>query len=130
MLTRPAFAALLFVLAIAGCASSQQAGAAAPVPSPSSSSSPDVIDLPLPGSGKPAVGGAETVTGTVSAGVEANCLLLTSGGTSHLLIFKDPALRANAPVGKTVTVTGRSEPSMVSTCMQGTPFIVTSVAGG
>jgi hypothetical protein len=127
MLTRSAFAALLFVLAVAGCASSQQAGAAAPAPSPSSS---DVIDLPLPGSGKPVGGATETITGMVSAGVEANCLLLSSGGTSHLLIFKDPALRADAPVGKTVTVMGSSEPSMVSTCMQGTPFIVTSVKGG
>jgi hypothetical protein len=93
-----------------------------------------VIDLPLPsggpGSGKPAVGGTQTVTGMVSAGVEPNCLLLTSGGTSHLLIFKDPSLRADAPVGRTVTVVGNSEPSMVSTCMQGTPFIVTSVKGG
>lgn len=129
MLTRPASAVLLLALAVAGCAAPHQAGAQAPAPSAS-----DVIDLPLPsgepGSGKPAMGGAQTITGTVSAGVEPNCLLLTSGGASHLLIFDDPALRADASVGKRVTLVGRSEPSMMSTCMQGVPFIVTSVSGG
>lgn len=101
------------------------------VPSPSSS---DVIDLPVPsakpGPGKPATGGAQTISGTVTAGVEPNCLLLTAGGTSHLLLFKDSASRSAAPIGKTVTLVGRSDPSLMTTCMQGVPFVVTSVSGG
>jgi len=67
------------------------------------------------------------VTGTVEAGVEANCRLIQDDAGSHVLYFHDPALKAEAPVGKKVTVTGHSEPGMMTTCQQGTPFIVTSV---
>jgi len=134
MLTRAASAVLLLVLA-AGCAANAPEQAGAPAPSPSSS---DVVDLPLPGAepstepgaGKPADSGAQTITGTVSAGVEPNCLLLNASGAAHLLIFSDPAMRSDAPVGKRVTVVGRSDPSMLSTCQQGVPFIVSAVHEG
>ena len=137
MVTRAAFAVLLLVLA-AGCAPNdpQQAGGPAtsssssPSPSSPSPSSSDVVDLPLPSTGKPADGGAQTITGTVSAGVEPNCLLLNAAGAAHLLIFSDPAMRSDAAVGKKVTVVGRSDPSMMSTCQQGVPFIVTAVHEG
>jgi hypothetical protein len=131
MLTRRVSVALLLILAVAGCAAPEQAGASS---KPSSPSSPDVIDLPLPsskpGAGKPATGATQTINGTVTFGVEPNCLLLTSGGSSYLLIFKDQAMRSDAPVGKAVTLVGHSEPSMMTTCMQGVPFVVTSVSGG
>ncbi|HEX9999078.1 MAG TPA: hypothetical protein VGB74_01380 [Actinoplanes sp.] len=129
MFTRAAFALLLLTLA-AGCAV-HDLGEAAAAPSPSSSV---VIDLPLPStepsSGKPAVTGADTITGTVTAGVEPNCLLLQHNGVNHLLVFDDPAMRADAAVGEKITLVGRSEPSMMSTCQQGVPFIVSAVRAG
>jgi hypothetical protein len=64
-------------------------------------------------------GGSMTLTGTVTAGVEHNCLLL--GG--YLLIGADPAV---VRAGAQVTVTGRVVPDLVTTCQQGTPFVVTS----
>ncbi|NMO57221.1 hypothetical protein HH310_39370 [Actinoplanes sp. TBRC 11911] len=151
MLTRRVSVALLLVLVVAGCAAPQQADASgssrgvteppspgvtesAPsspgsAPLPSSPSSPDVIDLPVP-SAKPGPGATQTISGTVTAGVEPNCRLLTSGGSSYLLLFKDSASRSAAAIGKTVTLVGRSDPSLMTTCMQGVPFVVTSVSGG
>jgi hypothetical protein len=116
MLTRRAAAVVTLVLCLAGCAraSSPSSSSPSPAPSPSSSSS-----LPA---------GGETVTGTVEAGVEPNCRLIKDDSGSHLLVFKDQSLRADAAVGKKVTVTGRSEPSMMSTCQQGIPFLVSSVS--
>lgn len=61
-----------------------------------------------------------TVTGTVEAGVESNCLLL--GG--YLLLGGDRAL---VKPGARITVTGRSEPDTLTTCQQGTPLRVESV---
>jgi surface antigen len=125
-------AALLLALALAGCAGNGT-GTAAPGPS-------DVIDLPSvsasaepttePSGAKPTASGAETISGTVIAGVEPNCLVLQDAKGSHLLVFDDKALRAEAPVGAKVTLTGTSKPAMMSTCQQGVPFIVTSVKAG
>jgi hypothetical protein len=72
----------------------------------------------------------ETLTGTVEAGVEPNCKLIRDDAGNHTLYFDDPSLRAKAPVGKKVTVTGHSDRGMMTTCQQGTPFIVTSVGPG
>ena len=44
-----------------------------------------------------------------------------------MLFFDDASLRAEATVGKKVTVTGRSDPKMMSTCQQGIPFIVSAI---
>lgn len=61
-----------------------------------------------------------TLSGTVEAGVEANCLLLRG----YLLLGGDrTALRA----GATVTVTGRVARDLLTTCQQGTPFTVETV---
>jgi hypothetical protein len=126
-------AVLAAVLAAAGCArdagSGESAGAPAPAPS---SIAPGTTELPaadLPGAGEPVPGaaGAKTISGTVTAGVEPGCLLLTDGGAEHLLIFDDPAMRADAAVGAKVTVSGRAQPDQMTTCQQGTPFIVTAV---
>lgn len=74
--------------------------------------------------------GMTTLTGTVSAGVEPNCLLLKDGTGDHLLITEDAKLRSALQPGAEVTVVGRSEPGLMTTCMQGQPFVVSSVAGG
>jgi hypothetical protein len=133
---------LVAVLATAGCArdAGSDTSAGAPPP-PGSASGPassgaattepgstklPATDLPEP-SGGPGAAGAQTVSGTVAAGVEPDCLLLSGGNTQYLLVFDDPAIRSAAAVGAKVTVTGRAEPDMLSTCQQGTPFIVTSV---
>jgi hypothetical protein len=76
-----------------------------------------------PSATKPPAGGTKTLTGTITAGVEPNCLLLED----HLLIISDAKLKAAATTGATVTVTGRVEPGMMTTCQQGTPLVVTSL---
>lgn len=128
MVTRTVPAVLLLLLVAAGCANNaSENGTAAPAPSPSAS---DVVDLPtVKPSGRPNPG-ATTITGTVTAGVEPNCLLVNDAAGSHLLVFDDPAMRADAAVGSKVKISGRSEPGMMSTCQQGVPFVVTSVEKG
>jgi hypothetical protein len=80
------------------------------------------------GTKPPATSGSETLSGTVTAGVEPNCLLLTGNGPVHLLLFDDPSLRSKAQVGASVTVVGTAAPTQLTTCQQGIPFIVTSVS--
>lgn len=131
MVTRR-IAALILALAVAGCANSDntEPGAAGPDSSaPSSSAGPSVPAEPSaePSGGKPTAGGAETITGTVTAGVEPGCLLLADNKGSHLLVFDDAALRAQVKVGSQVTLSGTPKPGMMSTCQQGVPFVVTSV---
>lgn len=67
---------------------------------------------------------AKTLTGTIAEGVEPGCLVLDG----HTLIFDDQSLKARAKAGAKVTVSGRAQPGMMTTCMQGTPFLVTSVS--
>ena len=114
---------LLVALALAGCANGDPAGAPAPAPSapPASSAPPAPTEESAPV--KPSAGSTTTLTGTIAAGVEPNCLLLDK----HLLIINDPAQRAAAKPGATVTVTGRVEQGMMTTCQQGTPFVVTAL---
>jgi hypothetical protein len=133
-------AALSVVLFLAGCAgNTADTGAAgqsssAPVPAPSTASpapsSPgDATAIPEPkttGSAKPDAGAVETLTGQVIAGVEPGCLVLTGTRGAHLLIVTGDMTKT-VKVGDTVTVTGRSDPGMVTTCQQGTPFVVTAV---
>lgn len=121
---------LLLALALAGCANSGSGDSAgAPVAPPSSAaaatSAAPTSAAPTEESGttKPPAAGAQTLTGTIAAGVEPNCLLLEN----HLLIINDPALRASAKAGATVTVTGTVAEGMMSTCQQGTPFLVTAL---
>jgi hypothetical protein len=78
-------------------------------------------------SGIPKTGVVETLTGPVTAGVEPGCLILTTARGPHLLVVSG-AMTRSLQVGTTMTVTGRAEPGMVTTCQQGTPFVVTSVA--
>jgi hypothetical protein len=108
-------AALTAVLFAAGCANSTSSPPSSPGPAGSASSA---------ASSSPS---GETISGTVAAGVEPNCLLLQGDGKPHLLIFADPALKAQAKVGATVTVVGTAKPAQMTTCQQGTPFVVTSM---
>lgn len=125
--------ALLLALS-AGCANNTagngtDAGAPAPAPSSavalpeSATTSAPVEDPPVPG--KPSGGGTTTLTGTVTAGVEPNCLLLDG----HLLIFNDAAQKGSVRAGQRITVTGRPDEGLMTTCQQGVPFLVSSVAG-
>ena len=121
---------LLVALALAGCANSgsgDSAGApvAPPSSAPAATSAAPTSAAPSEESGttKPPAGGPQTLTGTIAAGVEPNCLLLQD----HLLIIRDPALQASAKAGATVTVTGTVAEGMMTTCQQGTPFLVTAL---
>ena len=85
-------------------------------------------DLPVPtrtGTSKPGdpVGrrpGPSTLNGTVTAGVEPNCLSIDG----FLLIGGD---RSVIRPGARLIVTGRVDRDMVTTCQQGTPFVVSGV---
>ncbi|WP_394620443.1 hypothetical protein JNUCC0626_15445 [Lentzea sp. JNUCC 0626] len=65
--------------------------------------------------------------GTVSAGVEAGCTILTAPGEQYLLLGADPAI---AVAGAMVEVSGKPDPGAMTTCQQGTPFHVTSTRRG
>jgi hypothetical protein len=64
-------------------------------------------------------GARTTVTGTISPGVEGNCLLLNG-----YLLVGGP--RTVLKPGARVTVAGRVQPAMITTCQQGTPLVVES----
>jgi hypothetical protein len=71
-------------------------------------------------------GGPVTVVGTVAAGVEPGCLLLEAErGGSFLLVGGE---RAELRPGRRVAVTGRVDRSLLSTCQQGEPLVVASIA--
>ncbi|MCW3815376.1 hypothetical protein ONA91_13015 [Micromonospora sp. DR5-3] len=121
---RTAIVALLAGAALTACAGpgAETAGpgptGAAPVtstPSPDPSVSP--TDPTPPTKGGPSSAGTTTLTGTVQAGVEPNCLLLDGN-----LLVGGP--RDVLKAGARVTVTGHAQPGMMTTCQQGTPFVV------
>ncbi|TWH68400.1 hypothetical protein [Micromonospora olivasterospora] len=64
-----------------------------------------------------------TLTGVVEAGVEPGCRMLDGyqliGGPADVLA-----------AGAKVTVTGQPKPDMLTTCQQGTPFVVESARRG
>ncbi|MFY1689932.1 hypothetical protein [Plantactinospora sp. WMMB782] len=125
-------------LALAGCADSAptppNGSGGSPVtvsPSPGPSGSPGGVPstpgYPTPGPGTPTrspgdgagPSGTTTVSGTVQAGVEPNCLLLEGyllvGGPRDVLV-----------PGARVTVTGEVRAGLMTTCQQGTPLQVRS----
>ncbi|TDC83021.1 hypothetical protein E1193_10175 [Micromonospora sp. KC606] len=92
--------------------------ASAPAPPPTVS---PTVRSPIKPSGPrlpPGVGAVE-VSGTVTAGVEPGCLMLDGfqllGGPRDVLT-----------PGAKVTVTGKPQPDLLTTCQQGTPFTVES----
>jgi len=64
-----------------------------------------------------------TLTGQVEAGVEAGCLVLTSGGKTYNLL--GGGARGLRP-GQQVEVEGAPDDTMLTTCQQGIPFLVTA----
>lgn len=67
-----------------------------------------------------------TLTGQVVEGVEAGCRLL-----NNYLLLPGPGInRDSFAPGATVTVRGRVEEGMMTTCQQGTPFVVSEVLSG
>ncbi|MFE9203694.1 hypothetical protein [Micromonospora sp. NPDC007230] len=123
---RTAIVALLACVALGACASPDADPAspgptgAAPVtstPSPDPSVSP--TDPTAPTKGGPSSGATTTLTGTLQAGVEPGCLLLDGN-----LLVGGP--RDVLKAGARVTVTGHSQPDLMTTCQQGTPFVVES----
>jgi hypothetical protein len=68
--------------------------------------------------------GEVTVTGTVIEGVEPDCLLLDADGRQFLLVGGD---RSELQAGARVAVTGRLDRSLLSTCQQGEPLVVSTI---
>ncbi|MBB5159786.1 hypothetical protein [Saccharopolyspora phatthalungensis] len=64
--------------------------------------------------------------GVVRRGVEPGCLVLGTAERQYLLVNPSPALRP----GVTAVVRGRLEPALVTTCMQGTPLVVSEARIG
>ncbi|GAA4713815.1 hypothetical protein [Phytohabitans rumicis] len=91
------------------------------MPSPTSSGKPFGR-----ATGKPSPGAEMTLTGQVAEGVESGCRLL-----NNYLLLPGPGInRDSFAVGATVTVRGRVEQGMMTTCQQGTPFVVSEVLSG
>lgn len=67
-----------------------------------------------------------TLTGTLEEGVEVGCLLLVTDDGQFLLLGEPARALSTAGAG-TVTVTGTEQPDLMTTCQQGTPFVVASV---
>lgn len=117
-------AAVLFCLVLASCG--QTPPPEAPASSSPTSDTP-TPSIPAPPSSAPLTTtpsrapGVMTVRGTVSAGVEAKCLVLNTGTTQYLLLGADPAI---AVAGAEIEVSGKPDPGAMTTCQQGTPFQV------
>jgi hypothetical protein len=75
--------------------------------------------LPTSGPASPPASGSMTISGTITSGVEPGCLLI-----DDFLLVGGPknVLRAGAKV----TVTGEVKADLMTTCQQGTPFVVQS----
>lgn len=78
------------------------------------------LDPSLGDSSKP--GSSMTISGTIEAGVESGCLVLEYEGTVYGIFgdFDSSVVYA----GATVTLQGKVDDGMMSTCQQGTPFVV------
>ncbi|SDL55329.1 hypothetical protein SAMN05216298_4340 [Glycomyces sambucus] len=77
---------------------------------------------PLDETSKPGGGSATTITGTIESGVESGCLVLEFEGTVYGIFgsFDSSVVYAGAQV----TLHGVVDTGMMSTCQQGTPFVV------
>ena len=115
---------LLAGLLVAGCADPGSDGGAGQ----GATTTPTTTLTTVPGSPatttQPPAAGQVTVTGVVTEGVEAGCLLLDGGGRRYLLVGGD---RSQLRSGARVTVTGRVDRGLLSTCQQGEPLVVSAI---
>ncbi|WP_434742894.1 hypothetical protein [Micromonospora sp. SH-82] len=101
-------------------------------PTPVDPTDPSTPSAPADPTGRPSAGdpgrpggsaapkpGTTTLTGRVGAGVEPGCLLLDG----YLLVGGDTSVLRP---GARVTVTGKVEEGLMTTCQQGTPFVVST----
>jgi hypothetical protein len=123
---------------LAGCGQSGDRDAApggsvsaTPIPSNSGpTGQPNLSPSPLTTSGgisggkSPDAGGEITLTGEIEEGVEAGCMLLRAGDRAYLLLGGD---REMIRKGGRVTVRGKAQPGLMTTCQQGTPFQVAEI---
>jgi hypothetical protein len=122
--TRGALAGLLLAAALLGACADQDGGnggggAAATTPTTDPGTAPTTTP-------PPAAGSAITATGTVVAGIEPGCTVLhTDQGQNYLLVGGD---RGKLREGARVQVRGRLLRDLLSTCQQGLPLQVASVA--
>jgi hypothetical protein len=122
---------LLSTLLLAGCATgttSTAASTGAPSTRPIASTAGE---LPMPRStppvGKPTFSSPSaeiTVVGVVEVGVEQGCRLLRTAEQLFQLVGSASAL---IQPGARLRVRGRANPSLLTTCQQGTPFQVIDV---
>ena len=105
------------LLAVAACGSSSTVPGGSGSTTPTSTPVEDLTLTPTPGA--PPI----TVSGTVSDGVEAGCLVLTTDDGTYTLIGQTRGLTA----GRQVTLRGVPAPDVLTTCQQGTPFRVLEV---
>jgi hypothetical protein len=131
------FVLALSALLLTGCATGHTPGTAtdpatsaappgsstsATTPAPKPKLMPDET-LP-PRTSQPASNDTTTIVGVVEEGVEHGCKLLrTSNGLYLLVGSNDPMITA----GARLSVRGRLNPSLVTTCQQGTAFQVSHV---
>jgi hypothetical protein len=115
------------VAAAAGCggSGSELAGAG-----PSSTSSSPAPSSPVPSSSSSQPAGVTTskpmtLTGVLERGAEPSCLILKAGRSSYEL---QGPLAARLRVNAHVRLVGHTVSGVASHCMQGTPFVVTSVS--
>lgn len=80
------------------------------------------LDPSLGESSKPGSNSQTTISGTVSSGVESGCLVLEHNGTLYGIYgsFDSSVVYA----GASVTLHGTVDAGMMTTCQQGTPFVV------
>jgi Protein of unknown function (DUF5818) len=114
---------LLAGLLAAACAEPGRDDAGAGQGAPATTSSTIVPDKRTEPT-RPAV--EVTVTGTVRAGVEPGCLLLEDQAGGRFLLVGGE--RAQLAPGRRVAVTGRVDRGLLSTCQQGEPLVVASIA--
>jgi hypothetical protein len=97
-------------------------GATATEESPVPDETTPYLDPSLGDTSKPGSDSQTTISGTVEAGVESGCLVLEHDGTVYGIFgdFDSSVVYAGAEV----TLHGKVDTGMMSTCQQGTPFVV------
>ncbi|WP_406832964.1 hypothetical protein ABEG17_09055 [Pedococcus sp. KACC 23699] len=111
-----------------GSSTSGTAGDTTPSASTTTTSAaPEDPTLPPPSGGKVRL---LTVTGSVSAGVESGCLLLTPTPADSNGPWQLMGKVAGIKPGQQVTVRGYRVENVASTCQQGRPFQVESIVAG